>query len=184
MWSERISSRTSHWTYLTVFEFWSANVIFKPVPFIPQLVLLTAVALLFCFKEHVGFCLFIQTSCNKVGTSQYFLRYIHQVSSGDERKALFYLQLHIAAHVAQNGKTPNHWSRISKPRRELFVILITILLSICVEILQHRLFNELFYNDSLSPTSFHGTRCPENPDLRVSQVTTLTDNCGITLACA
>ena len=87
----------------------SANLLFKLAPFIPQLVLLTAVALLFCFKEHVGFCLFIQTYCfvifNKVCTSQYFLWYLHHVSSIHERKSLFYLQ-HTVAHLARNGRKP------------------------------------------------------------------------------
>ena len=75
-----IKHNFSLYFYLLYLNAESANLLLKLIPFIPQLVLLTAVALLFCSKEHVGFCLFIQTYCfvifNKVCTSQYFLWYL------------------------------------------------------------------------------------------------------------
>jgi len=75
-----IKHNFSLYFYLMYLNAESGSVWLKLISFVPQLVLLIAVALLYPSREHISFCFFIQTYCfvifNKVCTSQYFLWYL------------------------------------------------------------------------------------------------------------
>ncbi|CAG7838153.1 unnamed protein product [Allacma fusca] len=75
-----IKHNFSLYFYLLYLNSENNSLFLKLVSFLPQIVLLSTVAILFPSKKHASFCIFVQTYCfvifNKVCTSQYFLWYL------------------------------------------------------------------------------------------------------------